>query len=147
MDKKELKSVIKEMVRQSLMEIFAEMHLETIVESVVRKQKPAQAAQKQQLREQFVAEQEQEEERPVVRQTAKPAPKVDEAKQKALLREEMRKKLGVSDEAWKLYYSDIDPTKLPPGASSPGANENPESVPEDLLEAAGLMRDYSEFIK
>lgn len=145
MDKKELKIVIKEMVRQSLMEIFAEMHLETIVESVVKKQKPvvvSASTKKQPLREQFVIEE--EDETPPPRQATS---KVDEAKQKAILREEMKKKLGVSDEAWKMYYSDIDPTKLPPGASSPGGNENPESVPEDLLEAAGLMRDYSDFIK
>lgn len=145
MDKKELKIVIKEMVRQSLMEIFAEMHLETIVESVVKKQKPvvvSASAKKQPLREQFVIEE--EDETPPPRQATS---RVDEAKQKAILREEMKKKLGVSDEAWKMYYSDIDPTKLPPGASSPGGNENPESVPEDLLEAAGLMRDYSDFIK
>ncbi len=144
MDKKELKSVIKEMVRQSLMEIFAEMHLETIVEGVVRKQKPVTAPMKRQLREQFV--QEEEEEVPTPRQAA-PAPKVDTAKQKAVMKEELRKKLGVSDDVWKMYYSDIDPTKLPPGASSPGANENPESAPEELLEAAGLMRDYSDFLK
>lgn len=145
MDKKELKSVIKEMVRQSLMEIFAEMHLETIVESVVRKQKPVvvSAPKKQPLREQFVVEEEEEETPPARKAT----PKVDEVKQKALLREEIKKKMGVSDQAWNMYYSDIDPTKLPPGASSPGGNENPESVPEDILEAAGLMRDYSDFIK
>jgi len=144
MDKKELKSVIKEMVRQSLMEIFAEMHLETIVESVVKKQKPISTQKQQTLKEQFVVE---EEERVVSPRQAKPAPKVDEAKQKAMLREELRKKMGVSEQSWNMYYSDIDPTKLPPGASSSGSNENPESVPEDLLEAAGLMRDYSDFIK
>ena len=143
MNKKELKSVIKEMVRQSLMEIFAEMHLETIVESVVKRQKPVSTQKQQTLKEQFVVE----EERVTSQRQTKPAPKVDEAKQKAMLREELRKKMGVSEQSWNMYYSDIDPTKLPPGASSPGGNENPESVPEDLLEAAGLMRDYSDFIK
>lgn len=124
MNKKELKSLIKEIVRESLTEIFVEMKLESIVEGVVRKQKPVMTAEAR------APQQQQEQPRP----RPQPKPQAD----KAALRENLIKNVGVSEDEWKNIYSDINPEKLPP---SGGANqqENPEFVSENDLRRLGLL--------
>jgi hypothetical protein len=115
MNKKELKSLIKEMVRESLTEIFVEMKLENIVENVVRQKVTTPASH-----EYF------EESIPRKQQTPK-----------RVMKEEIKSKLGISDNEWRNIYEDVNTEKMPAGTSS--QFENPEFTTEDDLRKLGLL--------
>jgi hypothetical protein len=134
MNNKELKAVIKEMVRQSLTEIFAEMKLESIVEGVMQR-----GSSRSRLTDAVYRD----EEAPVQRQQPRPQP----SRQKEQIRESLRKKLHISDSEWTGIYGDIQPDNPIVTGQTGGGNFNQESVSEQQLEEIGLMKDYSKFIK
>ncbi len=121
MNKRELKHLIKEIVRESLVEIFVEMKLESIVESVVKKQSQGMIAEAPRYRE--------------VEQQA-PQPRPQPARRD--LKENLIKKMGISEDEWKGIYESVDVNNLPPSGGST-AMENPEFVSEDQLRQLGLL--------
>jgi len=133
MDKKELKKVIKQLVRESLSELFLEMNLETIVEGVVKR------SMKQ------------------VRPLSRPAPRLsvqepimESVRQpiddKEEMRDRIKKLVGTEDSEWASIYQDTADHghSVLDGA---GGDTNPELVSEATLKQAGLIRDFSKFIK
>lgn len=136
MNNKELKSLIKEMVRESLTEIFVEMKLESIVENVISKSVRSSSRLTERNQTETV------EETPVY------SPPKIKPRNNAVLRENLRKKLGVSEDQWETIYGDIsDSNPILSSNSSLNENTNPEFVPESTLEETGLMKDYSRFLK
>lgn len=133
MNNKELKSVIKEMVRQSLVEIFAEMKLESIVEGVM--ERSSSKVTRSRLSEVVSREEE---------APARPQPRPP-TRQKEQIRESLRKKLHISDSEWSNIYEGIA-LDNPIVTGQTAGNFNEESVSEEQLEEIGLMKDYSKFI-
>ena len=121
MNKRELKSVIKEMVRESLTEIFAEMHLETIIEGVVKKNGSSSFS------------------RQVAKVPSAPASPVPSINTKAMLRE----RLGVDESEWRSMYEGIE---IDNPIITGEVAEEPEQVPEEILQQIGLFKDYSKFL-
>jgi hypothetical protein len=119
MNKKELKHLIKEIVRESLVEIFVEMKLESIVEGVVKKQSHGMIAESPR----YIERQEAPQPRQPVRRD---------------LKENLIKKMGISEDEWKGIYESVDVNNLPPSGGST-AMENPEFVSEDQLRQLGLL--------
>jgi hypothetical protein len=129
---KDLKKIIKPLIKECLLEIFAEMKLESIVENVVQKHQSNYS-----IAEQVI-------ERPMV----KPA-------KKSVDKRSLMKAIGVDESTWANIYDDT----LNSGnqiLSEAGRNSAPKSemtfddtelVSESILEQAGLLKDYSKFIK
>lgn len=124
---KNLKKIIKEMVRESLVEIFAEMKLESLIESAVAKQSKSIVESHEQTKlkpsKQGSVHQEQ--------------PQLQKQDIKKIYKENLISKMGVSEDEWKNIYEDVNIEKLPPSISS-GA-ENPEFVSENDLKSLGLL--------
>ena len=125
MNQKELKSVIKQLVRESLTEIFAEMKLESIVEGVIKKNNS------------------------VSRDTGSaPARPITESVQhddSANMRSKIREMVGADDSEWADIYKDTVENGHAILDNDEGSN--PEFVSESLLQKHGLMKDYSKFMK
>lgn len=122
MDKKELKGIIKQLVRESLMEIFVEMKLETIVENVIKKQQPIT----RQINESVVAK------NPVVQST-----QVDTGKEQ--LRKFIREQVAPDNSDMADIYKDILDRGSP--ILEDDNNAQPELVSEQALKNSGLIRD------
>lgn len=121
MDSKNLKKVIKQLVRESLVEIFAEMKLESIVESVTKKQ----------LAELKINQP------TVMREVRNSIPQEN--------KKNLMDKVGnIESDVWRSMYSDVIDKGNPilNEARDEGAT-NPEFVPENVMESLGLMKDYS----
>lgn len=118
MNKRELKALIKEMVRESLTEIFVEMKLENIVERVVRQQNP------------MIVEE-------ATPRVVYQQPQRQQAQPKQIVRENLRNKMAISDDEWKGIYEDVDVERMPSGMST--TVENPEFVSEDDMRKLGLF--------
>ena len=141
MQNKELKSVIKQLVRESLVEIFVEMNLQTIVEGVVKSQlsqvkeikEPKRASDvpvpklSKSIRDLYM---EQEED-------SNPYTSVEAPKRSNILD-------SVKDSTLRSVLSDTLNSNNPILNESASENSSkPELVPEHVLESAGLMKDYS----
>lgn len=128
MNKKELKGLIKEVVRECMAEMLMELKLENIIESAMSKMTvSAPSVSSRNLNEE------------VALVTSKPKSKTD-----------LRKKLGVSEAEWNAIYSNVD-------TSNPILSENrsadpissqpkPPEVSANELAEAGLYKDYSKFL-
>jgi hypothetical protein len=126
MNQKELKSVIKQLVRESLTEIFAEMHLESIVENVIKKSAP----------------------RPVARQeliTQNAAPLMESVNEGIDLKAKIRSMVAADDSEWADIYKDTVAHGHPVIDGEDSCK--PELAPESALKQRGFMKDYSKFVK
>jgi len=123
MNKVELKSVIKQLVRESLTEIFAEMNLQTIVEQSVKKNLSNITQNTPTIREQVYEQ--------------KPKVSVDK-------RKKMMESMGVTDDVWRSIYADTASSANPIIEGNDMPN-NPE-IPASVLEETGLLKDYSKFL-
>lgn len=125
MNKKQLKTMIREMVKESLLEIFAEMKLETIVEHEVRKQKELN----------------------IIPERTNKINKVTQSSQpsRAELKQTLKEAIGISDDLYSDIYSDTVGSENP--LLNGTENEKPELVSEDTLRQCGLMKDYSRFVE
>jgi hypothetical protein len=128
MKKKDLKRLIKPMIRECLAEIFMEMNLETIVEGVVRRQIKTRPHAPL-MTESVIPE-------------AAPAPKPPASSQDQ--KKLMRERLGISEEEWKTMYSDTAESDNP--VLTGDDNGNSELVSENALRQSGLYKDYSKFV-
>lgn len=126
MKAKDLKKMLKPLVRECLTEIFAEMKLETIVEGVVKKAAPIRGPS-------LSAALSNEPQPRVVNEQRKPEI-TDEEK-----REMLQKRLGISDAEWKAVYAGTEPLDNDDSGK-------PELVSESVLQQSGLMKDYSKFV-
>lgn len=140
MEKRELKKVIKEMVRDAMTEIFAEIQLESIVKKVVNENKtvssPRPTRSGPSLREASQVPLNESVEPQQARPVQPPAPKFD--------KDALRAKIGIDEDTWKNIYSDTAESDNPVLTGEQGGN--PEFVAEEDLVEAGLMKDYSKFI-
>jgi len=123
---KDLKKMLKPLVRECLTELFAEMKLESIVEGVIKKSSLTRGPS---LSEALGRESQSQ--------------VVQEQRQVELTTEEKRdmlqKKLGISDDEWRSMYAGTEPL-------DENDSGGPELVSESVLHQAGLMKDYSKFV-
>lgn len=131
---KDIKKIIKPLVKECLLELFAEMKLESIVEGVVNKQQLTNQSTA------VIVENRQQQVQQPIRQ--KPN------------KRSLMEAIGVNENTWNDVYADTlkhgnSILKDSGGASTPTAPnyDDTESVPEAVLENAGLMKDYSRFLK
>jgi hypothetical protein len=133
MDKKELKKLVKPLIRECLTEIFAEMNLEKIVEGVVNRSPKTMQTK---LMNNVPSPPKQ------VNNLSNSKPKINDSS--------LRQALNINESEWQNIYGDIidNPRLLAEHSKTDRqiAEENKESVPEDVLDNVGLMRDYSKFI-
>jgi hypothetical protein len=129
---KDLKKIIKPLIRECLLELFLEMKLESIVEGVVQKQQgTVQAVEQKTVQAQ-----------PVRRSTAN--------------KRSLMEAIGVDESTWANIYDDTlkygnsilnERTAPQNGVQQQGSFDDTELVSESALEQAGLLKDYSRFIK
>jgi hypothetical protein len=133
MDNKELKKLVKPLIRECLTEIFAEMNLEKIVEGVVNRSPKTMQTK---LMNNVPSPPKQ------VNNLSNSKPKINDSS--------LRQALNINESEWQNIYGDIidNPRLLAEHSKTDRqiAEENKESVPEDVLDNVGLMRDYSKFI-
>lgn len=142
MDKKELKSLIKQMVRESLLEVFAEINLSKLVENAVSKKlsnvsrknvvEAVEDKSQYSLKKQLVEQKE----------TTQDSPSLQEQKQK--VREELHKKYGISKDEFQMIYGNIAENNP---ILTDAKVDDQEKVSESTLLNSGLMRDFSKFLK
>jgi hypothetical protein len=128
MDKKELKRLIKPLIKELLTEIFCELRLETIVENIIKKTgtQPRLIEEKKVYAEQIQQHSQMSKEE---------------------LRAKLLDKVGASSDEMRSIYTDIIDKGHPVLDGNNMTRPEPELVPESVLREAGLLRDFSKFIK
>jgi hypothetical protein len=128
MNKKELKGLIKEVVKETMAEMMLELNFSNIIESALSKDTNHQQSARSQLNEAP---------RQQLQQTSQ-KPKTD-----------LRKKLGISEQEWQNVYADIaegDSPILSEASNPVDSQPKPPEVSVNDLAEAGLYRDYSKFL-
>lgn len=129
MKNKDLKLVIKQLVRESLTEIFAEIQLEKIVETVMEKQMKTLI----------------KEVKPSVAHKVVSEP----ARRQSLLSQVMFNEEDQS--SWygkaQIKESVTAPAPNPYAEPDPISSQRREHVSEEALQQSGLLKDYSRFLK
>lgn len=153
---KDLKRIIKSLVRESLAEIFVEMNLKEIVQESIRSHVDVMKVTESPVASYQVPVMNQAGYHPAMGAGA-PMPaqpqatpyagaapmqapiQADTGAQRSLLRE----RLGVSEDEWRDIYSDTADSENPIILNDGGTE--PELVSEEQLRAAGLYQDFSRF--
>lgn len=125
MKSKDLKKMIKPLIRECLTEIFAEIQLEKIVKGVMSEQSIRKPASRS-FTEEVLAE-------------SVPSQVTAENRKRQVM-----DKLGISEEEWRTMYSDTDESDHP--ILSGDESDSPELVSENVLRQSGLLKDYSKFL-
>ena len=131
---KDIKKIIKPLVRECLLELFLEMKLENIVENVVRQQQKDNNQESSRI---LVSE-------------AKEIPVIQKNKPN---KHSLMEAIGVNENTWNDVYADtlkhgnsILNNKDTTTTVAPNYDDT-ELVNESVLKQAGLMKDYSRFVK
>lgn len=133
MNSRDLKKIMKPLIRECLTEIFAEMKLESIVEGVVQKSSPLRGSSLGATLNSFTESETVENQRLTEERVAAKV-EITGAEKKDML----KRRLGIDENEWRAMYQGTEPIS--------DEDDGPELVSESALRQAGLMKDYSKFV-
>lgn len=137
---KELEQLVEQLVRKAMVKVLAEMKIESLIESAVVKHAPVVTAAAEHQKSTFAEL--------MGHGSRHPRPEVLMENRKRKVLEDLK----LPDAAWSSVYADTagsDNSVLGTDRGHSSAGEpSPEYVPENVMEAMGLMnQDFSKFVE